>query len=125
SVGFNKRKSILPVVDLPHPLSPTMPNVSPFLTLKLIPSTALISDSSLDLFDNKKYFLRFLIFNILSDIFLLTSLIFLTTYLGFFIYILQDRTFFCTYWHHIFTSGMKRTSLREILWMWNSSWNSF
>jgi hypothetical protein len=30
-----------PVVDLPQPLSPTSPTVSPRLTLKLMPSTAL------------------------------------------------------------------------------------
>ena len=31
---------VLPSVDLPHPDSPTNPKVSPFLILKVTPSTA-------------------------------------------------------------------------------------
>ena len=40
-VGSIIRRISRPVVDLPHPDSPTMPSVSPRYTEKLTPSTAL------------------------------------------------------------------------------------
>ena len=39
-VGSSRRSTSRAVVDLPQPLSPTMPNVSPRLTSKDTPSTA-------------------------------------------------------------------------------------
>src|SRR5436309_12818391 len=41
AVGSMSRSSNLPVVVLPLPLSPTRPRISPFLTNRFIPSTAL------------------------------------------------------------------------------------
>ncbi len=40
AVGAMSRSTARPVVDLPQPLSPTRPRVSPFSTEKLMPSTA-------------------------------------------------------------------------------------
>jgi hypothetical protein len=40
-VGSIRRKTARPNVDLPQPLSPTTPNVSPGFKSKLTPSTAL------------------------------------------------------------------------------------
>ena len=39
-VASVRRSTVRPTVDLPPPLSPTRPIVSPFSTLKLTPSTA-------------------------------------------------------------------------------------
>ena len=39
-VASMRRSTARPVVDLPQPLSPTRPRVSPFSTAKLTPSTA-------------------------------------------------------------------------------------
>ena len=41
SVGFSRPTIALPIVDLPHPDSPTMPTVSFVATSRLTPSTAL------------------------------------------------------------------------------------
>ena len=40
AVASMRRSTARPVVDLPQPLSPTRPSVSPFSTEKLMPSTA-------------------------------------------------------------------------------------
>ena len=39
-VGSIRRSTVRPAVDLPQPLSPTRPSVSPALIVKLMPSTA-------------------------------------------------------------------------------------
>ena len=41
AVGSTMRRIASPVVDLPQPLSPTSPSVSPCRSAKLTPSTAL------------------------------------------------------------------------------------
>ncbi len=41
AVGVSSRRIVRPAVDLPQPLSPTSPRVSPAFRSKLIPSTAL------------------------------------------------------------------------------------
>src|SRR3984893_1556366 len=43
STGSSNRRMVLPRVDLPHPLSPTSPTVSPWPTSNDTPSTALIA----------------------------------------------------------------------------------
>ena len=47
-VGSMRRRITRPVVVLPHPLSPTRPSVSPRLTVKLMPSTALTAPTCLE-----------------------------------------------------------------------------
>src|SRR5262245_61612749 len=42
AVGVSMRSTASPVVDLPQPLSPTSPSVSPRFSAKLTPSTALM-----------------------------------------------------------------------------------
>src|SRR5881396_551282 len=58
SVGLTRRKRRRPVVVLPLPLSPASPRISPFLTEKLIPSTALTVISSLETKVSKKPFFK-------------------------------------------------------------------
>ena len=57
SVGSMSRRSNLPTVVFPHPLSPTKPRVSPFSIAKLIPSTALMY--FLPNIPVEKYFFKF------------------------------------------------------------------
>jgi hypothetical protein len=46
SVGSSSRMMQRAIVDLPQPDSPTTPSVSPFLTLKVMPSTAFTEATS-------------------------------------------------------------------------------
>ena len=49
AVGSSMRRMARPVVDLPQPLSPTSPSVSPRRSAKLTPSTAFtVADLALD-----------------------------------------------------------------------------
>src|SRR5262245_43308402 len=61
-VGSMRRRMVRPVVDLPHPDSPTSPSVSPDMMVKVTSSTACTRATSLEKSPPRmgKYFLRFL-----------------------------------------------------------------
>ena len=58
-----------PVVDFPHPDSPTRPNISPFFISKEILSTAILESLDLKKLELPKLFFKFLISSIFSIIF--------------------------------------------------------